>query len=472
MQSQRQSSNITPMRDASLPREHVIEEQMRDLEVIMIAGIIIEPVYAPILFETVSDSDFYFYEHIVCGLRKLFNSGTFCDATARELYNDCFRSVEVGRTEYERLWRAWDSNRGFTRDIEHQCQILLENSVRRNAKKLIQRTLQSFDDPEGHTAHEIVEKLRIEADKLAANIGQEKKRVATFIELDAEIEAEISGQRFDFGWPWKVMQTSASMMPGSLITLCGGSGEGKSWFVFEMIWRPFFGGLLTSSMNLEKVSTFHSRRVLAQLSETSGMMNAKWCLDHPEQAREIKLAYADKMTQIEKARVFQTPADGEDATVEFLCTWMRKEMDRGVKILLLDPITNMRADGNRIADEERLVNVANKLVGKYQSVVIFSTHPKTVQNGIAMRPSRYNMRGSAAFHQFVDSVFWLAAHENREDLFDTGMGGSLKQEYNRTIFWLKTKLSGDGKSGKRVAFFFNHGKVCNYERGIIPEEDK
>lgn len=357
-------------------------------------------------------------------------------------------------------------------NIEGYCRAVTEAAIQRDLIKAAGAILRGVYEPEGRDGRALLDLARVSVDQVRT-IGALQSDACSVADLDAQFEAEISGARSDFGWPWPIMSSSGSMMPGSCMTICGPAGSGKSFFLFELIWRAFLNGWSASSMNLEKHSSFHLRRFLAQLTGKNGIMSDKWLRANLDEFRRLRAEYNNALNEIANHRIFQTPTLGQLPTVAYLLRWLREEMDRGVKILLLDPISNLHPSAlGRLADEELLIAETNRLVGQFQSVVIFSTHPKTARSGFPMAPGTDNISGSQSFSRFVDSVFWLMPHANRTDLIVGEPDLSAAREYNRTIYWLKTKLTGDAAGTKRVAFKFNYGSLCYEEQGVLREENK
>lgn len=292
-----------------------------------------------------------------------------------------------------------------------------------------------------------------------------------YAELFEELRRICGGELRDLGFPGcRIMARTCCMTPHSITILCGNPGASKSLFIMELLWRWSLAGHRVSSLNLEKKPAFHGRRLLAQMAACEGMTRNNWCYENAALVAQVLQAQEVPLQRIYSERVFQTPGNVLP-TRSFIVRWIRQEIARGSRIILIDPITIMALESNqRFRDEEKLFLDLSQLVNKHAVSLILVTHPKNTV-GHETRPSMENISGSASFSRFTDTVLWLSSHESTfTDLKETGSPIPLAStSHNRTMHLLKTKL-GPGE-GQKIAFNFEIQSLTHRELGIIPEGD-
>jgi hypothetical protein len=78
------------------------------------------------------------------------------------------------------------------------------------------------------------------------------------------------------------------------------------------------------------------------------------------------------------------------------------------------------------------------------------------------------LAGGQSFQRFAQTIFWLEAHEPKENLIKTACG-QCKDMHNRTLHILKAR-NGRGQ-GVHIACLFNENLMLS-ERGIIVKSKK
>src|SRR5262249_41092516 len=158
-----------------------------------------------------------------------------------------------------------------------------------------------------------------------------------------------------FGFPtWSRLSTSKALLPGSIAVLAGSPGASKSLFVLEFLWRSLESGVKVSSMQLEKAAEFHLRRAVAPMSGCAGLTNDDWTRAHPGQARQIMNDMQARTQLLQRERIIQAPKQHDRPNAAFLLRWLKSEINRGVQVLVVDPVSNMSTDSNqRFLDEEK-----------------------------------------------------------------------------------------------------------------------
>ncbi len=340
-------------------------------------------------------------------------------------------------------------------NIEIECAAVLEASNRRRLNNIAAVIERDKEQPSAKSLSNIEEKI----EEIRNSMDEGKaENVRTML---AECERIYAGELSDYGWPQsKTMASTCCMAPGSLTVLCGSPGASKSFYAMEALWRWLFAGIPTSSMQLEKGFHFHIRRACAQIGKTQGLTSNIWVKNHPEQANDAMAQCLPQMTRLEDAMAFQIPPKNTLPTRAFLTRWIKQEIRRGVKIIMIDPITMMSCDKDRWRDEETFILECAQICRENPIRIILVTHPKNGIPGQKITPALSAMQGSTAFSRFVDSVFWLEIHDVEY------LAGAMTEKYNRTMHFLKCKL-GPGE-GKRVGMWFENDTLCCTEKGQIP----
>ncbi len=455
------ASHIELARQIEATPPHDVECEQK-----ILGSMIVERRACVVAMETLTAADFYVGRHKVL-FEHLVEIGGIQGLDELLVRNSLKRAGLLSRIGGQNVLSAHIEN-SSAGAIEGHCADLVRLSRQRQARTIASGLLLAGGDPDTALIDATTELSAMEARRSA-----DTTRYATLAGVEAQIDAEIGGERVDFGWPWPIMSESSAFLPGSTMTLCGSAGKGKSLLVLQMLWKWHFRGVRCSAMNIEKDNEHHFRRVLAQMSGCAGITNDKWCLHNALEAKEILEFYRESMKSLEAAKVYQTPGKLETPTRAMLIGQMKSEIARGTQIMLVDPITNMDPSSKgRLYDEECLVRETNALMGRHQCCCIFVTHPKTNPAGIPLRPDKNNLSGSQAFSRFVDTVFWLVSHGDamRDDVMQRETLPANPKEYNREIFWLKVK-SGIGE-GRRVALMYHPHSLTYDEVGLLPEASK
>jgi replicative DNA helicase len=437
----------------------------RILESIVLALMILDPMCARIALTQLRDDDFQCFGHIVARFRPMSEAGTLDHVTAGQVLSQIYQRDFVT----EEIMRFHNQQNASASQIETYCGMIAQESQRRNGIKLAQEALHALSDPNAIPSA-ILEKTRLQSEEIAAR-GRSGFRGATFSAVVAQIEQEIRGEREDYGWPGcPIMAESSALTPGSLNVICAKPGDGKSLFVFDLIRKLHGVGVPSAVMNLEKEGPWHMRRIMAQYSEVAGVTKARWTRANVQQWEEIRARVEAEMLSIENAMVLQTPLDHENPTKDFLIQWVKSEIQRGTKVIVIDPITAMYEGRNaRYIDEKAFVFELKKLIQISQTTGIIVTHPKNDSKNIFVKPEARQMAGSQAFEQFTDCIFWLLSHKAAKTELMEGRFGlpGVEAEYDKELWWLK--IRNDGGSQRRVAFRFRHGSLTYSEIGILPD---
>jgi hypothetical protein len=136
-----------------------------------------------------------------------------------------------------------------------------------------------------------------------------------------------------------------------------------------------------------------------------------------------------------------------------ISAWMREQLDAGCRIVAVDPITAASRGKNIWEADEEFILMSKKLADEYNASIIFVTHPVKQDSN----PYLGNLRGGAAYQQFVPNVFWLEKLQGTQcaELTD----GSLVR-INRILHILKARNAREMETGK-LAYLMTKGLKFN-----------
>lgn len=274
-------------------------------------------------------------------------------------------------------------------------------------------------------------------------------------DLDRVLESEISGERrsIDFvGWPY--LSTAQALLPGTVTIICGSPGASKSFFIMEQIWRWMDEGEDASILAMEKDAPFSLRRAWAQMACFPGVLNVNVVRNHPQVIRDLRAQWDEPLRKL-RTRI-QIPNKDMKNDRKYIIQWLKKEVELGRRIIVIDPITMMDSSGKMGAEEhDKTVKDIARVAETSNVAIILVTHPRQGNAGQDIFPSLNNIPGSSAYQRFSDTILWLQTIP--EDAEEIG-------EYNREVFCLKVRLAANPG---RIKFRFNVKNLCHEEVGIV-----
>jgi hypothetical protein len=253
------------------------------------------------------------------------------------------------------------------------------------------------------------------------------------------IEGMIDGSICAVDWPWPMMHLySQALLPGTITVLVGAPGASKSLMLMEALAHWIDNDVQVGLHVLEEDKTFHLLRALAQRSGLAKLARPEWVYDHPEIARRAWVKHAQYLDIIGR-HLYAQPE--KQINLEEIISWMTEQLDAGCRIVAVDPITAAGRDGNIWTADEKFILASKKLADRYKASLVFVTHPKKDD----AFPSLNNMRGGAAWQQFVQNVFWL---EKTQGVKDASLVDGRMILMNRLIHILKARNAEEMESGK------------------------
>ncbi len=283
--------------------------------------------------------------------------------------------------------------------------------------------------------------------------------------LKQQIDDMVSGKFKTEHLPWNVMShVSRALIPGAITMLCGTPGASKTFMLLQSMLYWIDNGLACVLYALEDYKEYHLLRMLAQHTETAGLVDDEWVRENPDTARKLSENNAALLTKLRDA-IECTP--DKMPTLTELADWVENRAKGGARIICIDPITiASKGQGYRFEDEDLFIKQASRICGIYKCTLVLVTHPT---KGSKPRPDIAFMAGSAAFSRFTSTVLWLEFHDEKINDIITPVGNDT-QEHNRTVHILKSR-NGKGQ-GKRFAFSFCPKSLTLIEHGIIVKKKK
>jgi len=261
------------------------------------------------------------------------------------------------------------------------------------------------------------------------------------------IEGMIDGSIRAMGWPWELLQRySQALMPGTITVLCGCPGCGKSLWLMEAFDHWIAGGIRCALYALEENKTFHLLRALAQRSGVCELTEPGWVQANPEEARKAMAKWSGYLDMIGQ---FLYAQPNQQISLSDIFEWIHEQLDAGCRIVAVDPITAASREKDIWKADEEFILQSKKLADEYKASIIFVTHP-TKQDAT---PYLGNLRGGAAYQQFVPNVFWL---EKLQGIRHVELTDGSMVRVNRLLYILKARNAREMETGK-LAYLMTKG---------------
>ena len=261
------------------------------------------------------------------------------------------------------------------------------------------------------------------------------------------IEGMIDGTISAIKWPWEMLHLfSQALLPGTITVLVGPPGSSKSFMLMEALAFWVDAGVQVALHVLEENKTFHLLRALAQRSGSPRLAEPDWVHANPEWARKIMTDNKEYLDTIGK-HLYAQPE--KQTNLNEIFTWMQEQLRAGCRIVAVDPITAASRSKDVWKADEEFILASKKLADKYKASLIFVTHP-TKQDA---QPYLGNLRGGAAWQQFVQNIFWL---EKTQGIRNAELTNGQYVLMNRLMHILKARNAREMTTGK-IAFLMTKG---------------
>lgn len=305
------------------------------------------------------------------------------------------------------------------------------------------------------------------ADKVFAlnNVLMDAEPVNATSVLGHKIEKIIAGEFRALPFPRKPQTSDCTkaILPGTLTTICGEPGAGKSFLVLEDFWRwSLEHNERVKLLMLEDDSAFHQHRVLAQMSGRSDILDPDYIATHADEVRNIFEKFNGPLEYF--ARHIET-ADAQMTLTE-IAKWVINHAENGVRVIGVDPITAAKASDKPWIDDQKFLFEVKPVLERTGASLILTTHPRI---GTAGKPSLSGMAGGASYPRFSQCVLWIKNLDKSEEsrVWDGTVTRPMK---HKQILQIRKARNGKGQ-GEHIAMNLSFASLCFNELGAIQEPD-
>ncbi len=302
-------------------------------------------------------------------------------------------------------------------------------------------------------------KVGTKLNKPARTTSRQEPHKDPISEMDEYIDDISTGRLRTIDWPWHFLsEGTQALQPGTLTILSGGPGAAKSLFMLQAIRYWLETGEKVRYYGMEGMRVKYQMRCLAQCAGKSELTKMSYVKENIE---EVKLLRGEH--ELELARFSASLSVIGDMTADYLdqiSAWIESEAKKGIRIIIVDPITLALRAGKAWIADQRFVKAIMDIAKKFLCNVLLVTHPeKGVED-----PSLMNLAGGASYGRFSDNVFTLKKHEEQTAKIITRLG-RCEAQYNQTITIAKAREGS--LVGHRLAYEFQVESLCTSEIGII-----
>jgi KaiC/GvpD/RAD55 family RecA-like ATPase len=285
-------------------------------------------------------------------------------------------------------------------------------------------------------------------------------------ELMGFLEGVSSGAISAIPWPWqKLHELTRALMPGTVTTVCGDPGVGKTYFALDCIRFWTEKGVDSAAFFVEKDRKFYLRRILAQQEGDSRYNDPAWLRAHDAEWRAAMTRHKTWIDALgERITVEGT---GKPACLRSLKKWVEVELAAGRRILLIDPITAADPGSDRPweADRDFMIET-QKLLTRYGASLILVTHPR---KGNVTKKTGHDVAGGAAYFRFADTSLWIERFKQHKRFDVWSIHGPTVCDTDIVIQIHKARESKG--TGRDLAMTFGDG-LHFAEAGVILRESQ
>jgi len=363
-----------------------------------------------------------------------------------------------GKTCY--IWRDYDEP-----GLKYETDIIAE--LRKFDCRILRCRVEELDlDEKGDLADYIELNEGTHQDKIAAVnlVLHDAEPLGVTSAVADRFEKITSGEfrAIPFSQKPLLSQMAKAIMPGTLTTICGDPGAGKSFFVLEDAWRWVLElGESVKVLMLEDDDAFHQTRALAQMSGYADLTDVDFIQNNAEFANG-QLAYHRERLETFSRHLETTQS--EQKTLDEIAKWVQMHAENGVRILIVDPITAAKVSDKPWIDDQKFLFQAKNVLEKTGASLILTTHPRMGQAG---KPSLSGMAGGASYPRFSQCVLWLKNYDVEQE--SPIYRGSIAR-HKQTVEIRKSR-NGKGQ-GTNIAINLNFQNLCFDELGIIDQTEK
>lgn len=281
--------------------------------------------------------------------------------------------------------------------------------------------------------------------------------------LQTRLEAIASGEyrHIAFSRMPRLSTLSQALLPGTVTTLCGEPGAGKSFFILEQFWRWILEkDEKVSLFMFEEDDTFHQQRMLAQLEGRSEFTDIEYC---QENADVVLKSFQHWKPVIEKISKRLYTSRSEQKTLMQMADWVEEQAIGGADIIIVDPVTAALQSATPWLDDQKYMFRVKSVAEATGARVLQTIHPR---GGKAGAPGLSGMAGGLAYPRFSQTVLWLSNFDQPQDFIEANE--YTPRQYKQSMQIRKCR-NGKGQ-GTSLAANLNFHTLCMDELGIIPSD--
>lgn len=297
----------------------------------------------------------------------------------------------------------------------------------------------------------------------------------------ANVERQKNGELTTLELPWKKLSdASGALRPSSVLVLAGPSKTGKSFFMMNIIKKMHEEKVNWAYLPLEDSRRDWSWRMLAIIEEDYRMIDID---NYTAQLREDALMkrtsdiaeYLERVT--ENPRMGITDDKGEPYVPKInydgVLSWIKKKVSEGVRIIVVDPLSQIETDAGQKEHEAQadFVRGALGLVADKNTTLIIVCH--TIKKGGALAGTAStgeDVQGSAMITRLTHTTLLIDACEMTTGHIKRRGDATEECIYNRVVT-IATARNGGG-TRDRHAFLQHKNEPKFVEFGVLTKEKK
>lgn len=257
---------------------------------------------------------------------------------------------------------------------------------------------------------------------------------AAISEFDAEMDEVKTGGRVVIDTPWPILdRETQALMPRNVVLLAGNPGAAKSFMALQLM-RHAAKRCQVSALMLEDDRTFHMRRILAQASGFSKVVENKWVEENRDKYDALRAQHADELATMSKC-IHEVDRGGIDS--KGLLLWLEKKAKTS-RVLVIDPISYMRRSQHGWLDDEEFLDGAHEIVKQNDTTLILVTHP--TKGGMGHGPVDMSfISGGACYMRKPQTVLFISKLDIEKE-YTVGVSiGRSSEHLNRCVWVFKAR---------------------------------
>ena len=206
-------------------------------------------------------------------------------------------------------------------------------------------------------------------------------------------------------------------------------------------------GVRAAAYMLEDDKRYHLVRALSQIARRPELNDPEWVRANAEATRGLFKANEQEVLRIGRD-MYDAP--DEIISLDHVLGWMKKVTASGVKILVVDPITNVDTGKEPWNTEKQFLAKAKTILRRTYSTLVLVTHPKSniPENQI---PRLDQMASSLAYPRFSQSCFWLRFNKPEKRRKVRTLMGTTEEQVDRMMYIRKARNSSGANRGRSRA---------------------